>query len=62
MPPGMLSLDEFCRSVRISRTFLYSLPPEQWPTVMRLAPRKIFVTPEARDAWIAKRSAHVAAA
>jgi len=42
---------EWCERAGVSRSFVYKLPPERRPAMVRLSPRLILVTEDPRD-WV----------
>jgi hypothetical protein len=56
----MMTLSEFLTKARISKSYFYSLAPEDRPAIVRLSPRKQFVTDEAFREWVSRRNAEAA--
>jgi len=47
------SINEFCAAIRISRATYYNLPER--PREMRVGPRRILISRQAAEEWIAAR-------
>jgi predicted DNA-binding transcriptional regulator AlpA len=49
------SIGEFCAAVGISRATYYTLPPDQRPREMHVGARRVLISRQAADEWIAAR-------
>jgi excisionase family DNA binding protein len=49
------SISEFCAAVGISRTTFYALPANERPREMRVGPKRVLISRQAAEDWIATR-------
>jgi excisionase family DNA binding protein len=54
-PRLAFSINEFCAAVRISRATYYTLSAAERPREMRVGPRRVLISKQAVDEWIAAR-------